>query len=427
MSLGKTPQAITAARLVKAERVLVIGPLATSIGWAREAATWAGIPAMPRIERREPVPAGPCWAFLPWTDLATRYKDIMNAPRWDVIICDEVHRAKAGRASAVGRACWGDNGGRGRPAAARHGDRLWCLSGTPTPNGRPVELLGMLTAIGHPVAQDRRQYINRYCRRPNPFHPQGWDDQGAMNLQELRDILRRDVMLRRLPEDVPGELPDIRRQVVELPDAGGDTVWGKAQDRKSLPPLEEMSAYRAELGTRKMPAVARWVTDFVTDGGTRGKDKLRPIVVFVHHKESARMIAERLGSLASIIATGDDSPEARQAKVDAFAQPDGPAVFIGTTPACGTGMNGLHRRTATCAFAEGEWSPADIDQAEGRIRRIGGVGGSEALSIAYYLAVADSLEAHIMRVLAAKRDRIDEMTNAQKPLNYEQFFAWLDS
>jgi hypothetical protein len=234
-------------------------------------------------------------------------------------------------------------------------------------------------------------------------------------------------MLRRLPKDVPGELPDLRRQVVELADAGGDTAWGKAQSRKGLPPLEEMSAYRAELGARKMPAVARWVTDYVTDGGTRSGEKLRPLVVFVHHKASAQAIAERLGSLASIIATGDDTPEERQAKVDAFAQPDGPPVFIGTSPACGTGMNGLHRRTTVCAFAEGEWSPADIDQAEGRIRRIGGAGGAAALAIAYYLAVADSLEAHIMRVLAEKRDRIDEMTGAEMPLNPAQFFAWLDS
>src|SRR5678815_123603 len=68
-------------------------------------------------------------------------------------------------------------------------------------------------------------------------------------------------------------------------------------------------------------------------------------------------------------------------------------------------MNGLHRRTNVCAFAEGEWSPADLDQAEGRIRRIGSVAGD---AVAYYLLVADSLEEHIVSLINGKRENIRE-------------------
>jgi SNF2 family DNA or RNA helicase len=104
----------------------------------------------------------------------------------------------------------------------------------------------------------------------------------------------------------------------------------------------------------------------------------------------------------------DDSPAERQSKVDAFAKADGPPFFVGTTGACGTGLNGLHLRTTMCVFFESEWSPRELDQAEGRVARLGGTTATGELSIAYYLTVPDSLEERIMASVCEKRERIAE-------------------
>jgi hypothetical protein len=415
MGLGKTCQAITAALSIRADRVLIVAPLATALGWQREVALWGG-PEVTILRRKHETPSGAGWYFAPWTDLAHRLPSLMAAGSWDVVIYDEVHRAKAGSRTQTGEAAWGKwskdrttGGWKRKPGLVDRAERLWCLTGTPMPNGRPAEAYAMLNALGCSVARSRQKYVERYCARPNSFAPRGYDELGALNLPELNRYMA-EVMLRRTPETVPGELPELLR--VNVPLEGQDVEHGNVQvevddygrvtvTSDGLPAFEEMARYRAEMGRAKVPAVAEWVKDYVTDGG----DEKRPLVVFTHHKDVARGIAEALPAGWAIVATGDDQPDVRQGKVDQFARADGPLVFIGTAPACGTGMNGLHKRTNVCAFAEGEWSPADLDQAEGRIRRIGSVAGD---AIAHYLLVADSLEEHIMLTINEKREHIRE-------------------
>ncbi len=285
--------------------------------------------------------------------------------------------------------------------------RLYCLTGTPLPNGRPVEAYSMLNALGCSAATSRAKYIEAYCKRPNRFAPQGFDTLGAMNLDELNEKMA-EVMIRFTPETCPGELPELIR--VHVPLEGQDAehegieieIDGQGNcsfTRDGLPAFDEIARYRARLGEIKVPEVAQWIRDYVTDGNGGAK----PIVVFVHHRAVACAIAAALPEEWCLVATGDDQPEIRQGKVDQFAQPNGPPVFIGTVGATGTGLNGLHRRTNVCVFGEGEWSPADLDQAEGRIRRLGSVAGT---AVAYYLLVADSLEEHIIQTINAKREAI---------------------
>jgi hypothetical protein len=413
MGLGKSGQAITAAVALQAERVLIVAPLATALGWQREARLWGG-PEVTVLRRKDATPTGAGWFFVPWTDLAHRLPSLLAGEPWQIVIADEVHRAKAGSRTATGEAMWGSwsrdrkNGNwQRKEGLVDRVERLWCLTGTPMPNGRPIEAYPLLHALGCSVAKSRSRFVEHFCYRSNSFAPRGFDEMGAMNLDELNERMA-EVMLRRTPETVPGELPNLLRVTVPL---DGEDVeheglevevdeYGNARfTRDGLPAFDEMARYRAELGQMKVAAVADWVRDYVSDGNGGS----RPLVVFTHHRDVAHGIAAALPEGWAIVATGDDDAVVRQAKVDQFAAPDGPLVFVGTAPACGTGMNGLHRRTTVCAFAEGEWSPADLDQAEGRIRRLGGIAGD---AVAHYLLVADSLEEHIMETILGKRNRI---------------------
>jgi hypothetical protein len=406
MGLGKTPQAIAALQRlpVPARRVLIVAPLATALGWQREVARWwPDAPTFCRPSRRQALPADGL-TFLPWTDLATRLPDlrriIAERGAYDAAVFDEIHYAKSGQGSAVGKAFL---------ALQSLLPRIFLLTGTPMPNGLPIELLPQLMALGlvgdGPKAlMTRRAFELRHCRQSNPFVPSGFDLKGRHKLPELARQLRASgLVLRRRRSDVPGELPAIRRVVVELGGiAESATVTPDMRDALTagvLPPLEEMSAYRRDLGTAKTPKAAAWIASQL--------HSVDALVVFAHHKATAHAIAAALPAGAAILATGDDDAAARQAKADAFAAGAGtahPRVFLATIDACGTGLNGLHRRTTCCTFVEWPWAPGQLDQAEGRVCRMGGAGGADAQAVSYYLVAADCLDAHMAALIVRKRE-----------------------
>jgi superfamily II DNA or RNA helicase len=433
MGLGKTPQAIMALRrrgLNADDRVLIIAPLATALGWKRELTRWwPDCPhdfAVPK--RKDPVPSSGI-VFIAWTDLAVRTElregplATMNA----VVIADEVHRAKGGTGVKMSKAFTGawKKAATAEAWVREHGivdraDAVWMLTGTPMPNGRPIELLPLFMALGIVgnvrCLMKRAVYERTFCYSPNKWVPQGFDLQGRRDIDDLAELMRASgVILRRTPEDVRGELPELVRSIIPL--AGikdpADPALREAAAKLgpgALPPLEEMSAYRRDLGLVKAAPAAAWVLEHLSDQAEGAA-----LVVFVHHKAVGRAIQEALlaAGLEGIeFACGDDSAVDRQAKVDRFSAPTGPRVFLGTTEACGTGMNGLHVRTVECVFVECEWSPHVLDQAEGRIRRMGGIAAVQA--IAYYLAAADCLDMYIVQTVDDKRDVIWQALDADE-------------
>lgn len=421
MGLGKTAQALSAVRRTPWTDILVIAPLATELGWRREVQMWLPDAQWVRIERksawpRERTPANSRTVyFVPWTDLACRTPSELkqHGIQFDVLIADEAHKIKGGTKTKMGKAFVGEwykrqNDWCRVPGYVDLANRVWLLTGTPMPNGRPIELLPalqVLGVVGSRTGMRKNDYLERFCKQANRFHPQGFDYNGARNLDELaRLILASGVALRRTPSDVPGELPELQRVHVPLA-AGKDrlseqraqAVLAYMAAHDGLPPFEELAAYRHDVGLRKVPAAAAWLSDtFETE----------PAVVFCHHHDVAEQVAQRLREHGHtvIVAHGGMSAEERQAAVDQFAAADGPQFLIATIDACGTGMNGMHRRTSTAVFVESSWTPASLDQAEGRVRRLGGVQTDRVL--AYYLVAHNCLDAHITELINRKRQQI---------------------
>lgn len=432
MGLGKTPQAIEALKRLEQQptRVLIIAPLATALGWQRELTRWW--PACPLTfticRRKDHIPSAGI-VFIPWTDLAVRAELLtgQQALAWDVCIADEVHRAKGGTGVKMSKAftgAWSKKAGAWvrEPGIIDRSRKVWMLTGTPMPNSRPIELLPLFIGLGvvgntrDGAVISRKDYELRFCHQTNRWTPQGFDLMGRKNIDELADLMRRSgVILRRTPEDVRGELPPLVRTIVPL---GGikdpaDPALKEAAAKLGpgeLPPFDEMAAYRRDLGQVKAAPASAWVHEHLEDCADG-----HAIVVFVHHKavgEAMQAWFTEAGYKGVEFASGDDNPTERQAKVDRFAKPDGPQIFIGTVDACGTGMNGLHLRTAECVFVECAWTPAALDQAEGRIRRMGGVTVDQA--VAYYLAAADCLDMHIVETVNDKREVIWQALDADE-------------
>lgn len=391
MGLGKTGTAALAIQRTQAlgYRVLWVAPAATIPGLAKE---------LPRWGLSKPLILKPCAlpdqarasVILLSVDAARQYRDILRAgPRFTHLILDEAHTCKNPKARRT-RAVY---------KLRMHADRFWALTGTPMPS-RPIELQTMLYYGCRQAWAEYHSYGRRYCYMPNRWTAAGFDYQGCTStaLTELPGLLAP-IMIRRSPEDIPGELPPLRRALVPLMVREPPLPFSKQSvierfAERGAVPFESMSEYRAALGLRKAPAGIAWIRSWLDDNPTES------LVVFGWHRGPLYQLADAFST--PFLATGEHSPAKRQEMVDTWAAGAPSRVFVASIGACGIGLNGLHRRATACAFAENPWTPGEVQQAEGRIRRLGGRADS---LMSYFLTADDSLESHILSLILEKMER----------------------
>lgn len=391
--LGKTAQAIFAAKLLNAPYVLVICPASVVENWKREIQMW-----WPELRG---------WNVISY-DRAMRDHGKVDwaGSGGGVLILDEAHYLKTRdtkRTQAVfGKKC---DGVGGLVEKAKH---VFLLTGTPMPNA-PNELWPMLRAVmpdaikglktGKPVAY--WPFAMRYCKMERNYL--GHDTiVGGKNLPELRERMKPFV-LRRKKADVLKDLPPIRFDV--LPLTGKIDMKGleaeyemiaKALEDGGIEALKAIAPHVATLrrltGAAKVAPVVEWVRDQL-DGG------MEKIVLFAQHKEVITNLALPLLK-TSYVAVVDGSTTDRQAQVDRFQNDPKCRIFIGQIQAAGTGI------TLTAAsdlvFVESDWVPANNEQAAFRIHRI----GQKNACTVRFATIAGSIDEQIQRACARKLEDI---------------------
>lgn len=201
MGLGKTRQAILAAREENPGSVVVICPASLKTNWEREILAVAPNDDVFVIQSgpEKEIP-GVKWIVINYDLLGKYYDQLASMKALGMIgagICDEAHYIKGKKAVRS-------------KLTLMLLDKLpvvYMLTGTPIMN-RPAEMLNLLKAVGHPVADRTSFFEKRYCdaymetiiRRGRP-PIRFWNTTGASNLEELREITR-DCLLRRLKKDV---------------------------------------------------------------------------------------------------------------------------------------------------------------------------------------------------------------------------------
>lgn len=434
MGLGKTIQAIGVINAVHEIRnVLVICPASLKRNWERELKKW--LVAIFQIEVVEgktgaakvELNGNPQIVIINYDIIGSLAKEI----EWDLLIVDEAHYLK-GDSLRTKRILGSKNKkGEVEEQGIKAARKLW-LTGTPIVN-RPKELWNILHASDPVSFSNFFAFAKRYCdARQNKW---GWDFSGASNLEELQGKLRSTMMVRRMKRDVLKDLPAKRRQVVELNgldkemkasiraeeeamEAKKDAIEA-AQARVDVARLgdneeefkaalealrmayrvafEEMSRIRHQVALAKVPAVLEWLDDAELD----------KVVVFAHHHDVIDQIKAHFGS-AAVELTGETPNAKRQEAVDRFQEDPSCKVFIGSIQAAGVGI------TLTSAshvvFAELDWVPGNMSQAEDRCHRIG---QDERVNI-YHLVLNGSLDARMAHLLVEKQEWIDRLTDAER-------------
>uniref|UniRef100_A0A453AZB8 Helicase ATP-binding domain-containing protein n=1 Tax=Aegilops tauschii subsp. strangulata TaxID=200361 RepID=A0A453AZB8_AEGTS len=219
MGLGKTLQAIAVAScLHDAWPVLVISPSSLRLHWASMIQQWLNIPTEDILVVLPQTGGSNKAGFrLVYSNTKGDFHldGVFNVISYDVvpkiqstlldldfkiIIADESHFLKNGQAKRTIASL----------PVLQKAQFVVLLSGTPALS-RPIELFTQLQALYPTVYNNVNEYGNRYCKG-------GYFGlyQGASNHEELHNLMKATVMIRRLKKDVLSELPVKRRQQVFL-------------------------------------------------------------------------------------------------------------------------------------------------------------------------------------------------------------------
>ena len=432
MGLGKTIQAIGVINADPSiKRVLIVCPATLKLNWQRELEKWLVRPTTIAIAagtRPKRLPLEKI-LIINW-DVLAPWRKLIDTAAWDLAIFDEAHYGKSPKAART-KAAFGDAKAKTAGIAAT---RRMLLTGTPILN-RPIEAWPLISYCDPETWPKFWTFVRRYCNATQGKW--GWDLAGSSHLDELQEKLRATIMCRRLKEDVLTELPPKRRQVIEISQngyadlvaaegdawtrqeanlerlradaaeakrAGDDDAYRDAVARLTEgagAAFEEVSRARHDLALAKTPSVIAHVLELL--------EEEKKVVVFAYHHD---VIDALCGAIASSVhLDGRDPMDARQRAVDRFQTDPSCRVFVGNIKAAGVGIT--LTAASTVVFAELDWVPANISQAEDRLHRI----GQRESVLVQHLVVDGSLDARMAHTLVAKQAIIDRaLDTAPDPL-----------
>lgn len=426
MGLGKTLQAIG---LINCEpeikRVLVVTKASLKENWKREMRKWLVRPMEIGIATGQYWPSHASGVIINYDCLGKWFTKLHPEQPWDLVILDEsaaIKNRNAKRTIAViGRIA------RTSSTNLNHCDpipakRRLALSGTPIEN-RPEELWTTLHFLDPVAWPSFWAYAKRYCGMVNNGF--GVDTSGATNLDELQRRLRETLMIRRRKADVLTELPPKTRIVIDLDTEGLEQVIA-AENRtferyrtdleaaqakielaragesdaefkaavKSLASstvaFTEMAAVRHQTALAKLPRLIEALKE----------EETVKVLCFGHHHDVLEPLHAAFPD--SVLITGQTPPEDRQPICDRFQTDPNCRLFFGSIRACGEGL------TLTAAnlvvFAEEDWVPAKVSQAEDRAHRIG---QKDNVLVKHYV-LPGTIDAKMIQTIVAKQEVIDK-------------------
>jgi len=428
MGLGKSCQAIGVINaLPEIRRVLVICPASLKLNWRNEMEEWLTRPievfVSPRFATRIP-PAG----VIEIVNYDVLHKFVPADTGLDLLLIDEGHYIKnpqSRRAKEVRR-------------IAKLAKRVVVITGTPIMN-RPVELWPILQIVdpetwdppgfvkGNRVGAGEGASFFRFAKTYCDAHQESyktrqgershWVFSGASNLDRLQERLKSGCMIRRLKKDVLQDLPDKLRQIIvfeppavqrgkrevddgdlfpDLSEATYERIVRQLRADKAL--MSEISKRRREQGIGKIPAVAEHIANLL--------DEVEKVVLFAHHHEVVDGLYEILKSFGCVVLDGRCNEKQRAAAVATFQEDPNCRIFLGSIGAASVGLT--LTAASNVVFAELDWVPANMTQAEDRCHRI----GQKNAVLVQHLVLDGSLDARMAKVVVRKQKIVNMALDA---------------
>lgn len=397
---------------------LVVAPSSVAAGWMEELARFA-----PQLRchlhygpEREPPPLEVDVVVTTYS-LLRLDEDVLAGTQWHCVVLDEAQKIK-NPASAVAQAA--------RSLKARF--RL-ALSGTPVEN-QLMELWSLFEFLLPGFFASRAAFRRRYV---TPIQR----NQDAEAAEALRTRIRPFV-LRRLKREVAEELPErievVRRCELSAPErdlyervrhAYRHTVLSKVDEQgvggASLHVLEALMRLRqACLHPSLLPDHLREGARVASSAKIEQLLRILDECIQAGHRA---LVFSQWPSLLSVVGEALDAQDIRHQRLDgstptprradlvkAWNAVDGPAVFLISLRAGGTGLN--LTAASVVVHLDPWWNPAIEDQATDRAHRIG---QTKAVT-AYKIIAAGTVEEMILKLQARKRALSEATIDADRIL-----------
>lgn len=399
MGLGKT---ISSLAVLKKDPsllpALVVCPASVKYNWEQEALLHFGWPSSicegqkpPKAPRRSFASAAPITIIN--FDILVYWRDYLRKVGFRTIVVDECQKFKNPTAKRTKA---------GRTLSHEIPHALF-LSGTPI-DQRTNEFFSILNMIWPEHYPNFFDYASEYC--PPKMTPWGLDYSRSTNTDKLHNELKKIGMIRLRKADVLDDLPDKTRTIVPM-EIKDRHIYELCRDdfpmylKKHRPESMRKMLRAAQLSQSgeilrliarlKIKKVVEWCNDFLENTD----EKL--CLMGIHHK--ALDVFERRINAKSIRIDGTVQPKQRHLLIQQFQRDPETRLCIGNIQAAGTGTDGLQKACSTMAIAEIPWKPADLNQLEDRLYRIG---QKNAVGI-YYLIARNTVEERLCRILQEKQ------------------------
>ncbi|CAB4266292.1 unnamed protein product [Prunus armeniaca] len=417
MGLGKTLQAIAVASCVRDSwPVLILTPSSLRLQWASMIQQWMNIPSSDILvvlsqcggsnrsgftvvssNTKGTIHLDGLFNIISY-DVVPKLQNLLMASEFKVVIADESHFLKNAQAKRTTASL----------PVIKKAQYAILLSGTPALS-RPIELFKQLEAL----------YPDVY----KVFTNMGTFGlyQGASNHEELHNLMKATVMIRRLKNDVLSELPVKRRQQLfdflavapysftsfmchlEVVKAKIKACQTKEEvDSLKFAEKNLINKIYTDSAEAKIPAVLDYLGT-VIEAGCK-------FLVFAHHQSMIDSIYQFLlkKKVGCIRIDGSIPTVSRQAYVTEFQEKDSVKAAVLSIKAGGVGLT--LTAASTVIFAELSWTPGDLIQAEDRAHRIGQV---SSVNI-YYLLANDTVDDIIWDVVQSKLENLGQMLDGQE-------------
>lgn len=422
MGLGKTIQAIGTITHMQLYPAVIVCPAIVKLNWQREILAWSSDEQEKNIHilnGRTPYTLPDAKWYIINYDVLPSWIKSLRTTNPKIVVFDEIHYAKTGTSAR----------GRASRELAKNIPYVLGLSGTPILN-RPFELVNPLRILERIDELGGRTYFERrYCEAGKDNFGR-WNTSGAAHLKELNDRLRSTgILIRRLKKDVlrdlPSKLPpaiipielsnkkeylEAERDLAKWLGVRATEDLSFKETIKNLKPIDQLRAIskrratvewkarqneevRRFMALKKLSTEGKWhgvkehVNDFLASG--------EKLVLFGWFVDTQRNLVVEWPK--SVHALGVDSNEQRQEAIDRFQLDSDVHLLVCSLSAVGIGVNltAAHH----VGFVELGWTPADHDQAEDRLHRIG---QKYPVTVYYYVGV-DTIEDDIVDILENKR------------------------
>lgn len=393
MGFGKTVQAVGVAEASNANSALIITLASVAPAFAAAFENWTNRGSEVQLFLNpEKTPPRTGITVASYEAVAAHYDAL--SPTYDLLVIDELHRAKnehAKRTEVLQHHIVPRVGG------------IMAMSGTPIPR-RPQDIHSILRMGAPEIFPSRSRFTELY----GVGELRQDDEQRQQRRKLLGETLYSGLLIRR------------SKSLLGLPPKSRSTITLNHNDSELQAQLEteglalramsrattvversrimvRLQQMRMQSALKKIPAAIDWALAMRRQG--------RRFVIFAHHRavlDHLEQLGRHLGLDLIMVHGGTGNPRQRQQKIDAFQKGAGDGIVAGLMAAgTGTTMTAASRGL----IVELDWNPFEMLQAEDRLHRIGQILDVEI----DYLVFARSVDARIAAIADHKLKMADDV------------------